>query len=32
MILGLTLTAVVGAYLILRRTGGDRPGAVVPGV
>jgi ABC-type spermidine/putrescine transport system permease subunit II len=32
MILGLTLTAVVGAYLILRRTGGDRPGVVVPGV
>jgi ABC-type spermidine/putrescine transport system permease subunit II len=32
MILGLTLTAVVVAYVILRRTGGGRSGAVVPGV
>lgn len=32
MILGLTLGAVVLAYLILRRTGGGRPSAVVPGV
>jgi ABC-type spermidine/putrescine transport system permease subunit II len=32
MILALTLTAVVVAYTILRRTGGGRSGAVVPGV
>jgi spermidine/putrescine transport system permease protein len=32
MILGLTLAAVVLAYVILRRTGGGRPGTVVPGV
>jgi len=32
MILALTLGAVVLAYLILRRTGGGRPSAVVPGV
>jgi spermidine/putrescine transport system permease protein len=32
MILALTLTAVVVAYIVLRRTGADRRGAVVPGV
>lgn len=32
MILALTLTAVVVAYAVLRRTGGGRPGTVVPGV
>jgi ABC-type spermidine/putrescine transport system permease subunit II len=32
MILALTLTAVVVAYAVLRRTGGGRTGAVVPGV
>jgi spermidine/putrescine transport system permease protein len=32
MILALTLSAVVVAYSVLRRTGGGRTGAVVPGV
>jgi ABC-type spermidine/putrescine transport system permease subunit II len=32
MILALTLTAVVVAYAVLRRTGGGRSGAVVPGL
>jgi spermidine/putrescine transport system permease protein len=32
MILALTLTAVVVAYAVLRRTGSGRPNAVIPGV
>jgi spermidine/putrescine transport system permease protein len=32
MILGLTLVAIVVAYLVLRRTGQDRRAAVMPGV
>ena len=32
MILGLTLAAIVVAYLVLRRSGETEPGAGVPGV
>jgi len=32
MILGLTLVAIVVAYLVLRRTGQEREATAVPGV
>jgi hypothetical protein len=32
MILGVTLVAIVVAYLVLRRTGQEREGAGLPGV
>jgi hypothetical protein len=32
MMLALTLVAVVGAYLVLRRSGQERDGTTVPGV